>query len=103
MKKFLVKNTYHGGVEIVYGKKTMILNEGCSITLTEQELESIPKHKKYLLGDFLAITEIMEEKDTIETNKVVEPIIQSKKTIIGDNPNRLSLFFYFYRKYNWRN
>lgn len=70
MKKVKLINQYHGDVELIYGDKTVLVKSGQTIILTEEEFDSIPEHKKYLIGDFLTvIKENKKEEVKLEKNK----------------------------------
>ena len=71
MKLKVIKN-YDGNIEFVYGNKTVYLTEiNPSIILTEEEYNSIPEHKQYLITNELVIVEFVEEeiKETKDNNK----------------------------------
>lgn len=65
LKKYTLKNSYHGSVELAYGEKTILLREGQTIVLTDEEMQTIPEHKKYLLEGFLTVNEIQKEVQKI--------------------------------------
>ena len=67
--KFKLVNMYCGNVELVYGENTVIINEGSSIILTEEEYESIPEHKQYLIKNNLIAVEFVEEEIKEESAK----------------------------------
>ncbi len=59
---------YYGNIEFVYGEKTIILTEkNPTIILTEEEYETIPEHKQYLIDNMFVIVEFMEEEVKKET------------------------------------
>ncbi len=60
--KFKLINMYCGNVELVYGENTVIIDEGSFIILTENEYNSIPKHKQYLIQNGLLAVEFIEEE-----------------------------------------
>ena len=71
MKLKVIKN-YDGDIEFIYGNKTVYLTEVIpSIILTEEEYNSIPEHKQYLITNELVIVEFVEEeiKDNKKFNK----------------------------------
>ena len=71
MKLKVIKN-YDGNIEFMYGDKTVYLTEiNPSIILTEEEYNSIPEHKQYLITNELVIVEFVEEeiKDNKKFNK----------------------------------
>lgn len=59
----MVFNHYHGAVELIYDEKTVILESGKGMTMNEEEIASIPKHKKYLFDGFLTALEIIEKSE----------------------------------------
>ncbi len=68
MKLKITKN-YNGSIEFIYGEKVEILTDKKpSIEITEEEYESIPEHKQYLINNNFVIVEFIEE----EINEVVE-------------------------------
>lgn len=71
MKLKVIKN-YDGNIEFIYGDKTVYLTEtNPSIILTEEEYNSIPEHKQYLITNELVIVEFVEEevKETKDNKK----------------------------------
>lgn len=71
MKLKVIKN-YDGNIEFIYGENTIYLTEiNPSIILTEEEYNSIPKHKQYLITNELVIVEFVEEevKETKDNKK----------------------------------
>lgn len=70
MKLKIVKN-YNGNVEIVYGDNVVLLTDAKPfIILTEEEYDSIPEYKQYLiLNRFVLVDFIEEEVKKIEIKK----------------------------------
>lgn len=67
MKLKVIKN-YDGNIEFVYGNKTVYLTElNPFIILTEDEYNSIPEHKQYLITNEFVVVEFVEEEVKKET------------------------------------
>lgn len=69
MKLKVIKN-YDGNIEFIYGNKIMYLTEkNPSIILTEDEYDSIPEHKQYLITNNFVVVEFVEEEVKKETKQ----------------------------------
>lgn len=65
--KFKITKTYIGNIEFSYGDKVVLLTDkNPSIIITEEEYDSIPEHKQYLITNFFVMVEFLEEEEELE-------------------------------------
>ncbi len=68
--KFKITKNYNGNIEIIYSNKFVILTDkNPSIILTEEEYETIPDYKKYLITNNFVLVDFVEEVKEIKEIK----------------------------------
>lgn len=71
---YLITNTTRDVIEFIFGDNVVMLSpKNKNIKLTQEEFDSIPKHKSYLFENgFLSIEEIVENKEVVKVVEVLE-------------------------------
>jgi hypothetical protein len=68
--KIKVTKNYDGNIEFIYGKVTEILtNKKPSITITDDEYNTIPEHKQYLITNLFVLVDFIEEEEEVKKVK----------------------------------